>query len=121
MKRLLLLFVSLAASAIAISAQAHSTLARSEPADGARLSSAPNEIRMWFTEPIKVGLSSIVVRDAAGKEVDQRDLRADEKAPNLVRLSLSPQLAPGTYRVTWSAVAQDLHVTRGSFSFRLGP
>ena len=103
------------------SALAHTHLAKSEPADGAKLSAAPNEIRIWFTEPIKVGLSTIEVRDAGGKQVDQRDLRPDGKDRNLVRLSLSPQVIPGTYRVTWSAVAQDLHVTRGSFSFRVAP
>jgi methionine-rich copper-binding protein CopC len=107
--------------ALSAPAQAHSTLSKSEPAEGAKLSAPPNEIRLWFTEPIKAGLSTIDVRDAAGKRVDQRDLRPDEKDRNLVRLSLSPQLGPGTYRVTWSAVAQDLHVTRGTFSFRVGP
>ena len=121
MKTRFLLFVNLIAVASVANAQAHSNLARSEPGDGAKLSTSPNEIRIWFTELIKAGLSTIEVRDAAGKQVDQRDLRVDEKDRNLVRLSLSPQLAPGTYHVTWSAVAQDMHVTRGNFSFRVGP
>ena len=121
MKKVFLLFVSLIAVALSAPAEAHSTLAKSEPADGAKLSAAPHEIRIWFTEPIKVGLSTIEVRDTGGKQVDQRDLRPDGKDRNLVRLSLSPQVIPGTYRVTWSAVAQDLHVTRGSFSFRVAP
>ncbi len=81
----------------------------------------PPEIRLWFSEPIKVGLSTIEVRDAAGKQVDQRNLRADEKTPVLVHLSLSAKLAAGPYKVTWSAVAQDLHVGKGSFSFRVAP
>ena len=76
---------------------------------------------MWFTEPIKVGLSTFEVRNAAGKQIDQRDLHADEKQPALVRLSLPADLSSGTYKVTWSAVAQDLHVTKGNFSFRVGP
>ena len=82
---------------------------------------APHEIRIWFSEPIKVGLSTFEVHDAAGKQVDQRDLRADEKEPALVRLSLAADLGPGTYKVSWSAVAQDLHVGKGSFSFRVAP
>ena len=53
--------------------------------------------------------------------MDKRDLRADEKEPALVRLSLIADIAPGTYKVTWSAVAQDLHVGKGSFSFRVEP
>ena len=38
----------------------------------------------------------------------------------LVRLSL-PKLAPGTYKVVWSAVADDLHATKGHFVFHVTP
>jgi len=100
---------------------AHSSLDHCEPKNGAVLKQAPPEIRMWFTEPIKTGLSTIEVRDAAGKQVDKHDLRADEKTPALVHLSLVAGLAPGSYTVTWSAVAQDLHVGKGHLTFRLLP
>ena len=119
MNRWRLLFVSL--SLIATPVWAHSALDHSEPKNGAVLKQAPHEIRMWFTEPIKVKLSTIEVHDAAGKQVDQRDLRADEKDPALVRLSLTADIAPGTCKVTWSAVAQDLHVSKGSLNFRIQP
>ena len=66
MKKVFLLFVSLIAVALSAPAEAHSTLAKSEPADGAKLSVAPNEIRIWFSEPIKVTLSTFQVRDATG-------------------------------------------------------
>jgi copper resistance protein C len=117
--RILFLVVSLVL--LATSAFGHSSLERSEPKDGETLKEAPREIRMWFTEPIKVGLSTFEVHNAAGKQIDQRDLRADEKQPALVRLSLPADLSLGTYQVTWSAVAQDLHVTKGSFTFRVVP
>ncbi len=106
---------------LAAPALGHSSLERSEPKDGETLKVAPSEIRLWFTESIKVGLSTFEVRNAAGKQIDQRDLHADEKQPALVRLSLPSDLSPGIYEVTWSAVAQDLHVTKGHFSFRVGP
>jgi methionine-rich copper-binding protein CopC len=107
--------------ALATPVWAHSSLDHSEPKNGAVLKQAPPEIRMWFTEPIKAGLSTIEVRDANGKQVDQRDLRADGKQPALVHLSLITTVAPGTYKVTWNAVAQDFHVSKGSFSFRVLP
>ena len=113
------LFVSLCA--IATPVWAHTAFDHSEPKDREVLKHAPLEIRIWFTEPIKAGLSSIEVRDAAGKQIDQRDLRADEKDRALVHLSLVTEMAPGTYKVTWSAVAQDLHVSKGNFSFRVQP
>lgn len=119
MKRIFLLVVSLLA--LAGPAWAHSSLLRTEPKDGATLTSAPNEIQLWYSEPIKAGLSTIIVRNAAGQQIDQRDLRADEKEPAMVRLSLPAKLAPGAYKVSWSAVAQDMHVGKGSFSFRVAP
>ena len=112
-------FALLAFFALAGLALGHSALQRTQPADGATLKEAPRQIRLWFSEPIKTGLSTIEVRDAAGKQVDQRDLRADAKEPAQVQLSLPEKLAPGLYKVTWNAVAQDLHVGKGSFSFRV--
>jgi methionine-rich copper-binding protein CopC len=119
MKRAFCLIVSLLACAAP--AWGHSSLLGTEPQDGAVLEHAPNEIRIWFSEPIKVALSTFQVRDATGKEVDRRNLRADKKEPTLVRLSLASGLGPGTYKVSWTAVAQDMHVGKGSFSFRVGP
>jgi methionine-rich copper-binding protein CopC len=61
---------------------------------------------MWFTEPIKLGLSTFEVRNQAGVQIDQRDPHADEKHPAPGRLSLPADLTAGVYKVTWSAVAQ---------------
>jgi methionine-rich copper-binding protein CopC len=119
MRRILFAIVSLVL--LAAPAFGHSSLQRSEPKDGETLKAAPHEIRLWFSEPIKVGLSTFAVRDANGKQVDQGDLRADEKQPALVHLSLAANLGPGLYKVSWSAVAQDLHVGKGGFSFRIAP
>src|SRR5512132_2717249 len=118
MRRAFLLIVSLVASTAPV--WGHSSLLRTEPRDGAVLQQAPNEIRLWFSAPIKVSLSTVQVRDARGKEVDGRDLRADKTEPALVRLSLASGLGPGTYIVSWTAVAQDMHAGKGSFSFRVG-
>ncbi len=114
-----LLFLALLCVCATPAALAHSSLERSDPKDGATLPQSPNEIKMWFTEPIKVQLSTVKVRDASGKEIDGQDLHADKKQPALVHLSVSANLGPGVYKVSWSAVAQDLHVSKGSFSFRV--
>jgi methionine-rich copper-binding protein CopC len=103
----------------AVSAFAHSVLRRSEPKDGAHLSLSPNEIKIWFTEPLKVGLSTFVVRDPSGKQIDRGDLHADPKDPSLICLSLPPNLSPGIYKVSWSAVAPDMHVGKGGLSFEI--
>jgi len=103
------------------SSWAHSTLTRSEPSSGAVLTRSPNEIKIWFSEPIKVGLSAVEIQDSNGKKADHGDLRADEREPTLVHLTLPEKLGPGIYVVTWQAVAQDLHVTKGKYSFEIKP
>lgn len=38
-----------------------------------------------------------------------------------VRLSSLPNFAPDVYMVTWSALAWDLQVSKGAFSFEVAP
>lgn len=107
--------------ALTVSVLAHTALERSEPKANAVLAAAPDELRLWFSEPFKVGLSTIEVRNAAGKQVDRHDLRADQKNRAMVHLSLAEKLPPGTYQVSWTAVAQDMHVSKSSFRFQIAP
>lgn len=111
--------ITMIVGVVTASAFAHANLTRSDPKDGAALAHPPNELRVWFSEPIKVGLSTIEVRNAHHDLVDGRDLHADAKDPQLARLSLPPKLPAGVYTVTWNAVAQDMHVTKGAFSFQV--
>jgi len=61
------------------------------------------------------------VRTEAGKQIDQPELNGDGNQPALVRLSLPAGLSAGTYNVAWSAMAEDLHLAKGNFSFRIAP
>ena len=110
-------FLTLACS---LRVHAHALLDDSEPMAGQALATSPEELRMWFTRPVKAALSTIEVFDVEGKPLDKRDLHTDKANAKLVRLSL-PKLAPGTYKVVWSAVADDLHATKGHFVFHVTP
>jgi copper resistance protein C len=80
----------------------------------------PNEVRIWFTEPIEPRVSSIKVFDATGKQIDKRDVHLDAKSKALLQVSL-PVLAPGTYKVIWQVVSVDTHNTKGDFIFQFLP
>lgn len=121
MMRLVLVAAALGLLLFPAKGWTHSALERSEPKSGAVLQVAPNELRIWFTEPIRVGLSTIEVRDESGRQIDQKNLRADEKEKSLVHLALRPELGPGTYKVSWTAVAQDMHASKGAFEFKVAP
>src|SRR5919204_770602 len=115
-----LAFVAAALFAGVVTADAHSTLERSEPRAGSRLKTAPVEIKLWFTEKLEPAFSSARVQTTTGQRVDHADGRVDDTDPTLVRVGVGP-LTPGTYQVRWRVLSIDGHVTDGAFSFRIEP
>jgi copper resistance protein C len=102
----------------AANAHAHAFMNHAEPAVGSEVKQAPREVRIWFSEPVEPTLSSITVFDAAGRQIDKKDMHPDAKNKALLRVSL-PSLALGTYKVVWQVVSTDTHVTKGDFTFRV--
>jgi methionine-rich copper-binding protein CopC len=97
-------------------AQAHAFLDHADPKVGSTVSGSPGVVKIWFTEELEGAFSKIRVLDPAGKEIDKKDSQVDSSDKAVMTVSL-PKLAPGTYKVTWSAVALDTHHTTGTFSF----
>jgi hypothetical protein len=62
----------------------------------------------------------VQVLDGNGKRVDKGDPQLDHTDATQLVVSL-PQLAPGTYRVTWRVLSIDTHVTDGDFTFDVAP
>jgi methionine-rich copper-binding protein CopC len=100
-------------------ANAHAQLVRAEPAAGGNVGKAPSEVTLHFNERLEGALSSVVVRDAAGKQVDKGNGVVDKKDRKIIRVSL-PDLEPGVYKVEWRAVSTDTHRVTGDFTFKVG-
>jgi copper resistance protein C len=111
------LMLLLSGAAVA-QAHAHAFVDHAEPRVGATVKQMPREVRIWFTEAIEPAFSSIQVFDAAGKQVDKKDIHLDSSNRSLLRISLPP-LALGTYKVVWRVVSVDTHVTKGDFTFQV--
>jgi len=98
-------------------ARAHAFLDYSEPAVGATVNAPPAQVKISFTEKLHHDpRTTIQVFDATRREVDRKDAKIDEKNESEMAVSL-PKLAPGTYKVVWSAIAIDTHHTHGTFEF----
>ncbi|MGA9778212.1 MAG: copper homeostasis periplasmic binding protein CopC [Limisphaerales bacterium] len=97
-------------------AWAHAFLDHADPKVGSTVTNSPAEVKIWFTQELEPAFSSIQVADAQGKEVDKKDTHLDSKDKSLLVVSL-PQLAAGTYMVTWHVVSVDTHRTQGHFEF----
>ncbi len=101
-------------------ARAHAYLEHAEPKVGSTVSAAPASVRIWFDSDIEPAFSSIEVQSPAGTQVQQGTARVDSSDPKLLEVSIPDQLAPGTYKVSWSVVARDGHRTSGDYKFTVG-
>jgi len=101
-------------------AAAHANYVRSNPASDARLTKAPTEVRVTFSEPPDARGSDVAVLDANGRRVDSGDVVAVSDEPNTLRVSLD-SLGDGGYLVSWTALSTvDGHETKGAFGFAVG-
>lgn len=104
--------------ASAPAAAAHPFLVRTDPADGARLRDAPDAVSLQFSEPLGDGQPRILMtRQGKGPG---RPLPVVATAGGRV-LRGDVAVGPGVYTVGWTVVADDGHLSEGTFSFAVGP
>jgi copper resistance protein C len=121
-KRLLpFVVVVLSVIAAAVRVEAHAFLVRAEPRVGSKVNKAPTEVRVWFSETVRAGASSIQVFDVSGKQVDKKDTHSDRSNRAVLCVSLIPALIPGSYKVIWRVTSMDTHLTDGNFHFQIVP
>lgn len=77
-------------------AHAHAQLRQADPPVGGTVHSPPAQVELTFSEAVEPRFSTITVADAAGVEVDKRDLHAVPGDAKHLAVSLGA-LPPGTY------------------------
>jgi copper transport protein len=108
-------------------AQAHAIVLRSDPPDGAVLGAPPKQIRLWMSEPVALGFTTVELIDSTGQRIpvaarsDAASLaltvRGAGTSTALLLIDL-PALPPSAYRLSWRTLSSgDLHVTSGSIVF----
>jgi len=114
---LTVMLVALSLALSATPALGHSSLIRTDPADGAQLNESPRLVHLWFSEQLALGLTSIELLDGSGQPIPlgAQPLVTQRSASFTVVL---PELAPDVYRLSWRVRSDgDLHVTVGSIVF----
>ncbi len=99
-------------------ALAHAFLKTATPAVGATVQQVPGTVVIDFTEGVEPRFSTITVQDGSGARMDQGDVHLQGGNQHLA-VGLKP-LAPGVYKVTWTATSVDTHKTQGDYSFTVG-
>jgi methionine-rich copper-binding protein CopC len=130
------LHASLAAAALVpgVALAFHLKLLRSDPAEGAVLTAAPQTVRLWFSQRAEAAVTRVRLVGPRGEIA----LGAAQRAPappeaEVPRMPTRPGREPepplvvpvrgampaGTYTVEWRTMAGDGHPVSGRVSFRL--
>ncbi|MGI8689570.1 MAG: copper resistance CopC/CopD family protein [Thermomicrobiales bacterium] len=117
---LLILSGFVAALACTIPVSAHANLVRAEPGISASVTTAPTDLRLYFSETPEPRYSEVSVLNAERQRFDKGDLHPapGDNGSLIVGLRDMPQ---GVYTVIWKTTsAVDGHTTGGSFAFVVG-
>lgn len=106
----LLLFTSFAA-------RAHAFPDNSSPHVGAVMKASPPQVKVWFDGELEPVFSTLIIKNASGKQVSTGKGKVDAKNQALLETDLPTTLPPGKYMVFWSVIAHDGHHTEGHFAF----
>jgi methionine-rich copper-binding protein CopC len=103
----------------ASAASAHTDVVWSSPAQGASLPYPPAQVAIQTSEPVDVGLSQIVVRDAEGRAQKVTD-KSLTQGSEVLLATLDDKGAWGQWTVDYRLVASDGHVVVGQIDFAVG-
>lgn len=107
-------------------AWAHDTLISSDPADGAQMDEAPEEIELTFSGDLQDVGTAVQVTDSSGADVTDGDPVLN--GPTVAQAVTPPGEPAGgtdggteeTYTVVWRVVSSDGHPIEGTFTYDVG-
>jgi copper transport protein len=114
MRSLQLILIVLAAGA-AQTAFAHAELSAYAPSNCAVLQSAPENVMLKFSEPVRLTALSVQKDGAAKQSLGPLPTETSDQF-----VVTAPALENGHYMVSWRALSEDTHVMTGDFMFVVG-
>lgn len=98
-------------------ASAHGALRSSQPASGARLTTAPRELRLTFTEAPELAVARVALLGPDGTAVALAPLAVATDGGRTVVAAVRGALTAGAYTVSWQIAGADGHPVRGRYAF----
>ena len=95
----------------------HLHLVKSAPEANATVTTAPDSVRLWFSQRPELAVTSVKVTGPAQSAVALAPLARGDSA--LVIAPVKGKMATGSYTVAWRTMSKDGHAVRGTFSFRV--
>ncbi|HEY9450430.1 MAG TPA: copper resistance protein CopC [Gemmatimonadaceae bacterium] len=100
-------------------ALAHLHLRSSVPAAKAALDTVPREIRLVFSEPAELSVSSIRLTGPDGSAIELGAIALDPESARALVSPITGSLVPGVYTVSWRTASADGHPVEGRYSFEI--
>ena len=98
----------------------HAFVLNSNPSQSASVPTSPQQVNVFFSEPVDLRFSHLKVLDSNGKQVDKGDVHHLQNDESTLTVSV-PLLKDGTYTVSTNVLSQiDGHVTDNAFVFGVG-
>ena len=98
----------------------HAFVINSSPSQSQSIPKSPQQVNVFFSEPVDLRFSHLKVLDSNGKQVDKGDVHHLQNDESSLTVSL-PLLKDGTYTVSTNVLSQtDGHVTDNAFVFGIG-
>ena len=94
----------------------HLHLLKSLPGASATVAAAPDSIRLWFSQPPELKLTTVKVVGPGNATVPLTPLASRDSG---VVAGVKGTMANGEYTVTWRTMARDGHIARGSYAFTI--
>ena len=94
----------------------HVHLTRSEPMADSSVA-APTAVKLWFSAPIEVSVTSIHLTNGANHAVATGAPTQASGRNQPVVIPITGAMEPGRYSVAWRTMSHDSHVVRGTFAF----
>jgi len=99
---------------------AHAQLVGTSPANGARLDTAPTEIRLQFSEGVNLVRDGVRLLDSSGAVRGAGPAQIDPNSSARVLVPVPAGLGTGVYTVVWRVVSSDSHPIHGALVFGVG-
>lgn len=100
---------------------AHADLVETVPAEGEAATTAPEELRLVFSDDIELAFARVEITGPDETAIETGPLTHDGDDAKTIVVPVIGELTSGTYNVAWSVVASDGHRMDGSYTIEITP
>ncbi|RIX46544.1 hypothetical protein D3P08_25995 [Paenibacillus nanensis] len=119
MKRFAVLFFFLITLIPITQADAHSPIEKRFPNVNAVMETPPEQVELYFEDPVQIHRSSVTVRSEEETEVQLGKAQLDPDNNRRIFVALQHNLPPGKYTVDIDVVAMDGHALKEKYTFEV--